>query len=185
MQTYNFNPFPVLSSNRLRLRSFTTGDLPKIYALRSSPEVTKYLDRPLMIEREEADSYLQKMQRGVAEGQWIIWGIHFQKEGFAGTICLWNFSRVDQRAEIGYELLPSFQGNGIMTEAIPLVLTYGFRTLQLDWIDAEVSRANIASIRLLRKFQFQRSTAHEQPADTDLEIYRLANENYYSDFPST
>lgn len=183
MQPYNFSPFPELSSTRLRLRPFTTADLSGIYALRSSQEVAEYLDRPLMVEKQEAESYLEKMQQGVAEGQWIIWAIHYQQLGFVGSICLWNFSIADQKAEIGYELLPSFHGKGIMTEAIPLVLAYGFRTLQLDWIDAEVSSANMASIRLLQKLQFQSTIPQEQPADTHLIIYRLSNENY-SDFPS-
>lgn len=184
MQTYNFSPFPVLSSTRLQLRPFTTDDLPRIFALRSSSEVAKYLDRPLMVEEQEAEAYLEKMQQGVAKGQWIIWGIHDQQLGFVGSICLWNFSDADQKAEMGYELLPAFHGKGIMTEAIQLVLAYGFRTLQLNWIEAEVSSANMASVRLLQKFPFQRSTAQEQPADTDLEVYRLASENYYSDFLS-
>ena len=184
MATCRFQPFPLLTSIRLSLKPFSARDLPRIFDLRSSIEVAKYLDRPLMVEEQEAEAYLEKMQQGVAKGQWIIWGIHDQQLGFVGSICLWNFSDADQKAEIGYELLPSFHGKGIMTEAIQLVLAYGFRTLQLNWIEAEVSRANTASIRLLQKFPFQRSTAQEQPADTDLHIYRLASENYYSDFPS-
>lgn len=87
-------------------------------------------------------------------GQWIIWGIHFQQEGFVGSICLWNLSEEEKKADIGYELLPAFQGKGIMSEAIPLVIAYGFEEMQLDRITAEVHLQNLTSVALLKKYGF-------------------------------
>ncbi len=151
---YSFQPFPVLTSHRLQLKSFEKDDLPRIFSLRSSKEVAKYLDRPLMAHQQEATSYLHKMQSGVSEGEWIIWGIHFKEEGFVGSICLWNLSKEKSTADIGYEMLPSFQGRGIMSEAIPLVLQYGFEEMGLHRIEAEVVAQNLPSIHLLEKFDF-------------------------------
>lgn len=154
MATYSFNPFPLLTSIRLTLKPFTKDNLPRIFALRSNVEVAKYLDRPLMGDQQEAPSYLERMQQGVSEGKLIIWGIHFEKEGFVGSICLWNLSEENSTADIGYELLPAFQGRGIMSEAIPLVLQYGFDEMELDRIEAEVHPQNLPSIALLEKYGF-------------------------------
>ncbi|MBX2872021.1 MAG: GNAT family N-acetyltransferase [Saprospiraceae bacterium] len=154
MAKYKFKPFPLLTSTRLALKPFSAEDLPRVFDLRSSPEVAKYLDRPLMNDSAETEAYLEKMQQGVAMGQWIIWGIHFQQEGFVGSICLWNLSEEEKKADIGYELLPAFQGKGIMSEAIPLVIAYGFEEMQLDRITAEVHLQNLTSVALLKKYGF-------------------------------
>lgn len=171
---YKFDPFPKLSSNRLTLSAFTRQDIPRIYALRSSPEVSKHLDRPLMQHEQEVKAYLEKMQRGVASGNWIIWGIHYQEEGFVGSICLWNLSKEKSTADIGYELLPSFQGRGIMSEAIPLVLQYGFQEMDLHRIEAEVHPQNIPSIALLEKYGFTATEVRPHALENPMPIYALS-----------
>jgi ribosomal-protein-alanine N-acetyltransferase len=49
---------------------------------------------------------------------------------------LLNIRKAENRAEIGYELLPSFQGKGIMHEAISEVIEFGFQEMQLQTIEA-------------------------------------------------
>ena len=171
---YNFDPFPRLNSDRLVLRSLASPDIPRIFALRSSLVVAKYLDRPLMLDPSAAEAYLEKMQQGVSDGKWIIWGIHFEEEGFVGSICLWNLSEEKSTAEIGYELLPSFQGRGIMSEAIPLVLQYGFQIMGLDRIEAEVHPQNLPSIALLKKYSFKAPDEPPETLDQTLLIYTLS-----------
>ena len=175
---YRFDPFPSMCSSRLQLRPFTVADTTRIYALRSNPAVAKYLDRPLMKEVSEVEAYLAKMQEGVRQGKWIIWGIHYLEQGFVGSICLWNFSRAEVKAEIGYELLPPFERKGIMTEAIPLVLAFGFDRLQLQQIEAEVAPANAPSIRPLEKFGFEQPAHIASQKDTHLQRYVLAHPNF-------
>lgn len=171
---YSFQPFPILTSNRLQLKSFEEDDLSRIFSLRSNEEVAKYLDRPLMHDQKEAASYLDKMQQGVAGGEWIIWGIHFEEEGFVGSICLWNLSMENSTADIGYELLPSYQGRGIMSEAIPLVLQYGFQEMDLIRIEAEVHPQNIPSIALLEKYGFRATEKRPHPLENPMPIYTLS-----------
>ena len=57
---------------------------------------------------------------------------------------------------IGYSLDPSYQGKGIMTQAVGLVCEYGFRVLHLHRIEAGVMPRNIASQRVLEKNGFIR-----------------------------
>ena len=60
----------------------------------------------------------------------------------------------DQRASIGYELARAAWRQGIMTEALDVIIAFGFRELNLNRIDAVVLPENKASILLLEKLGF-------------------------------
>ena len=92
-------------------------------------------------------------------GQWFYWAICLtETDQLIGTICLWNFSEDRSRAEIGYELLPAFQGKGIMQEAVEAILAFGFEKLSLHGIEAIPTSDNKASIRLLEKNHFVKAS---------------------------
>lgn len=80
-------------------------------------------------------------------------------------------------AEIGYEVLPAFQRNGIMRESVPEVLDYAFDKLGLQAIEAYTHLNNIASTRLLNKFKF---TAHSA-ADADFMLLRLTGDEWHKE----
>ncbi|MGX7666012.1 GNAT family N-acetyltransferase [Flavobacterium pedocola] len=61
------------------------------------------------------------------------------------------------RAEIGYALKDDrFKGRGIMTEALREVINYGFNTMQLHRIEAFISPANMASLKLVTNLGFSK-----------------------------
>ncbi|HET7899385.1 MAG TPA: GNAT family protein, partial [Flavisolibacter sp.] len=60
----------------------------------------------------------------------------------------------NHRAEIGYMLEPHLQGKGLMSEALPAVVRYGFTSLQLHSIEARIDPRNKASEALLKKTGF-------------------------------
>ena len=60
------------------------------------------------------------------------------------------------RAEIGYMLNPAYQGKGIMSEALSIIIQYGFNNIGLHSIEANANPANQASIKLLEKIGFVR-----------------------------
>jgi ribosomal-protein-alanine N-acetyltransferase len=57
-------------------------------------------------------------------------------------------------AEIGYELLPEFQGKGIMQEAVAKIIEFCFQALKLKSLEACADMNNRPSIKLLEKFNF-------------------------------
>ena len=71
-----------------------------------------------------------------------------------GTIGLRNFEDEEDYAEIGYELDPSYQQKGFMSEAFEVVLKYGFKQMELKTIEAFTHKNNTASISLLEKQKF-------------------------------
>lgn len=61
-----------------------------------------------------------------------------------------------QNAYLGYYLAEKFTGQGLMTEAIGLVLRYAFTDLKLHRIEANIQPHNLASIAVVKKNGFSK-----------------------------
>ncbi len=67
----------------------------------------------------------------------------------------WNTTH--HRAELFYKLKQEkFKQKGLMTEALKKVLDFGFFNMKLHRVQAFVAQENIASIKLLKKYKFQK-----------------------------
>ena len=160
MTNHHFTPFPLLTTPRFILRALTQEDSPNIFVLRTDDSVNQYLNRPKAKTMEDVRQFIDRITAGLEKDESILWAIEFKETpGLAGTICLWNISWEDARAEIGYELLPQHHGRGIMQEVMPVVLEYGFGVMGVRVIVAGLSPDNVRSVRLLEKQGFVKDTA--------------------------
>lgn len=159
MNQINFLSFPELKTEHCTLRQLTNEDEKEIFALRSDEKVNKYLDRPPAKTLDDARQFIQRINNSIAENIVIYWAItpHNNNKLF-GTICFWNFSEDFYTAEIGFELLPEFQGKGIMQEVLTSVIEFGFGNLNLKSIEGEVDPNNLRSIKILERNNFARTT---------------------------
>lgn len=158
MKPGTFSPFPILAAGRITLRQLKPTDEAEIFTLRSDKRVLEHLDRPAAATIADARQFIDNINAGIARDEWIYWGIRIHTENhLIGTICLWQFSEAELKAEIGYELLPEYQGKGLMSEALEIVIRFGFEALKLRSIEAEVAPGNAASIKLLEKKSFVRT----------------------------
>ncbi|MCF6268741.1 MAG: GNAT family N-acetyltransferase [Melioribacteraceae bacterium] len=155
MNRINFKPFPELKTNRFELRQFKKSDAEKIFEIRSNKEVAKYLDRPLAKTISDGLAFIEKINECIKRNELIYWGI-FPKNNseIIGTITLWQISEDETKAEIGFELLPKFQGTGVMKEVIAEVIKFAFVEMKLTIIEGEVDPKNIKSIKLMEMFGF-------------------------------
>lgn len=157
MLTINFTPFPYLETERLHLRELKTEDANEIFILRSDESVNEFLDRQRARTMDDALQHIRKIQEGQRNNQSVMWAITLKGDPqLVGTIGLWNIDKENDQAETGYELLPQFQGKGIMHEAFSKVLEYGCEILQLKTIEAWLHKNNLRSIKLLEKNNFSR-----------------------------
>lgn len=157
MLVVNFNPFPVLETERLVLRQVTEADVNELYFLRSNPGVMQYIDRPSLKSEEDAIALVGKITRLLQDNEGVNWGICLKENNtLLGTIALFNFAKEHYRCELGYLLHPDFQGKGLAQEALTTVLNYAFTILNLHSIEANVNPGNAASIKLLERNRFVR-----------------------------
>jgi [ribosomal protein S5]-alanine N-acetyltransferase len=153
----NFTPFPILSTERLLLRAITNDDANEIFFLRSDKEVLRYLDKAPAKSVDEAKEFIERIKKDQANNDGILWGITLKDNPLIiGTIGYWRMQKEHYRSEVGYVLHPSYQGKGIMNEAMQTVLKYGFEKMKLHSVEANVNPSNAASIKLLEKNEFVR-----------------------------
>jgi len=156
MLTVKFSPFPILSTERLILRQVNKTDANELFSLRSDENVMRFIDRPLAITIDDVLQYIQRINNSLDAEDGITWAITKDNKSLIGTIGFWRIEKEHYRAEIGYLLDPLFQGKGLMQEALSQALNYGFKTLKLHSVMANVNPGNLASIKLLERNNFTR-----------------------------
>ena len=173
-----FTPFPILITERLTLRQVLITDEQEIFTLRSDSEINKYLNRQPGNTIDDARSFINKVNENINNNNALYWAITLRDRNIlVGTICLFGFSDENDRCEIGYELLTTFQGQGIMKEAVEKVLDYAFNTIKVKKMEAFLHRGNQRSIKLLEKFSFRNSNEVEEKNPALICYYLPNSEN--------
>ena len=176
MLVLNFNPFPVLQTERLVLRKITMHDAPEVFIQRSHPIIQKYIKRVPALSVAEAKEHILKITDLEKNNKSITWAITIKgNDKLIGSICLWNIEPELNKAEVGYSLHPDYYNKGIMSEALQKVVEYGFATMQVTSIDAYTNKDNLASLALLKKNGFVRNKDFEErmPDKTELEYNQV------------
>ena len=150
MLNINFSPFPELETERLLLRRALPEDAKVIFEIRSNPETMKFIPRPLVTTMDEALEHLKMIDEKINTNEGINWAITIKgNPEMIGIIGLYRIQPEHYRAEIGYMLLPDFQGKGYVTEAIAKVVAYGFEDMKLHSIEAVIDPENDASAKVV------------------------------------
>ncbi|WP_419870303.1 GNAT family N-acetyltransferase [Chryseobacterium sp. CT-SW4] len=144
-----------LETERLILKEINESHVDDILRIRSNDFINKFVDRISPQSNYEALDFILTIKRKAENRETVYLGISYKDQPTViGTICLWNFSEDGKTAEVGYELLPEYHRQGIMSEALNSVLNYGFDELNLQEILAFTHRDNESSKALLLKYGF-------------------------------
>ena len=134
----------------LQFRNFSAADLPIITRAMGDVQVTQFYGLETehtdaqAIAREQLDWY--NTLQADKEGWWQAICIDKQ---VVGAIGVYDRDEDSNSAELGYWLLPSHWGQGVMRKALPQWLPQAFDKLQLHSVAAYVEPENMASTRLL------------------------------------
>jgi len=104
------------------------------------------------LNQKEYEAYLNKISLNNQEGFFIL---TIDKTKIAGVININEIVRgCFQSGYLGYYIFQDFEKKGFMTEALSLVITYAFNTLQLHRLEANIQPTNTASINLIKNLNF-------------------------------
>ena len=184
MLELNFNPFPILASERLQFRKLTATDAPEILALRGNPETMRFIPRPLLTDIEGALAHIKSINDKIEENLDINWAI--TEKNSDKCIGIMGFYRTQPehfRSELGYMLLPEYWGKGYVTEAVTTLLNFAFNTLNFHSIEAVIDSRHKASERILQKNGFSKEAHfvenfYYNSEFTDTVIYSLLKRNF-------
>lgn len=150
-----FKNFPSLKTRRLTLREINLNDQEQVFKIRSDKKVNEYLDRAPAKNIKEAVSHIDKLKKLYEDAAAITWAINLKGDDlFMGSVCFWNYNHETENVEIGYAMIPEFQGKGYCSEAIETGLDFTLTQMQVKTVSGEVHKENKASIHLLQKFGF-------------------------------
>ncbi len=165
-----------LETSRLILNGINESHTEDILKIRSNPYVNKFVKRISPKTNYDALQFILTIKERTKNNQTVYWGISLKdRPSLIGTICLWNFSEDRKTAEVGYELLPEYHRQGLMSEALKAVLDYGFNELQLHEILAMTSKFNENSKGLLLKHHFILEEGREDEGFPDNVIFSIKN----------
>ena len=160
MLTINFQPFPNLESERLVLRRLKDSDAPEVYKIRSNLERMKYIPRPILQNEEEALAMIQMMNTKIDENTDINWAVCLKNsDKIIGFMGFYRVQPESYRTEIGYMILPEYDGKGYVSESVTTMLNYAFNTVGFHSVEAVIDPNNFGSARVLEKNGF-RKEAH-------------------------
>ncbi len=169
-----FNPFPTIETKNLLLRRMTHEDKHGIFQMRKDPRMHEYTDSKPDENIDETKVYIDKMVNGVAENKWIIWAIeHTEEKKVIGSISIWNIDKEQGTAELGYGIIPDYQGKGLMKEALLSAVDYGFNVMKLKSLDAYTEENNISSNKLLENCKFKAVDKVDDQGYCNDQIYHM------------
>lgn len=181
-----FLPFQNLESDRLILRRIDANDANEIFTLRSNEKSMQYISRPIMQNIEEAVAHFKIIDDKIESNSGINWAITLKPSNqFIGIIGHYEIKWKHFRSEIGYMLLPEYEGKGIITEAIKLCLDFGFTKMNLHSVEAIIDPENYASAKVLEKNGFVKE-AHFVENEfyngkfINASIYSILKRNWYN-----
>lgn len=102
-QIFDFSMFPILTTERLRLRQLTHEDADAIIAILGSPQVLRFLNQPPVDTREKAVGMIDWFNGLYRNHAAVQWGITLHgNDRLIGTCgyCAWD--RENRRVDIGY-----------------------------------------------------------------------------------
>ncbi|WP_042722024.1 GNAT family N-acetyltransferase [Flavobacterium sp. B17] len=144
-----------LETERLALKEIHENHVEDILKIRSNEVINRFVKRNSPKNNYDALQFILTIKERTRNNQTYYWGISLKDHpNLIGTICLWNFSEDRKTAEVGYEMLPDYHGQGLMSEALKAVLNYGFNELRLQEILAFTNRFNENSKKLLLRHGF-------------------------------
>ena len=157
MSTISFPAFTTVTTERLVLRQITVDDANEMFALRSNPEIMKYIPREMPKTVEDAIKHIAFMEDLYQKNECMNWAICLKEDNvLIGNIGYFRMQAENHRAEIGYMLSTDFHGKGIMQEALSAILKFGFDEIKLHSIEAVTDPENFSSWMLLEKNGFTR-----------------------------
>ncbi|WP_342648773.1 GNAT family protein [Pseudomonas sp. REB1044] len=146
--------FPEFLLERISLRKILPSHISDVYKALSNPQVIAHygVSYSSLAETEEQMRWFERI---VNERSGIWWGISLvNNESLIGACGFNNVCHDHRKAEIGYWLMPEYWGRGLLSEALPSMIDYGFSTMGLHRIHADVEPENEPSCALLKKFGF-------------------------------
>ena len=164
----------IKETKRLLIEQATLTDSDFFFTLLNSPTWLQYIGDRGIETQQDAITYIENsLMTSYSEHGFGLWKVSLKESGVPLGIC--GFLKRDymEHPDIGFAILPKFEGKGYMTEAAKAVLEYGKLELGLQKVLAVTTGENQSSRQLLATLGFKEDGTIELPK-TDTVFIRFA-----------
>jgi RimJ/RimL family protein N-acetyltransferase len=180
-------PFDIrLTGRRIVLRQPRQSDALRLQQLLRSREVTRYTFIPHPYRRQDATEYIRKARLTTRKGLEYHFSLETRADGtLIGGIGITHVDRANRNAEFGYWLAKPFWGQGLMTEAVNVLLAFAFGRLRLKRMYGHIWEPNVRSHRVVKRCGLSleavlRKSERRQGKYLDKYVYAILREEYYN-----
>ncbi|MDH5859141.1 GNAT family N-acetyltransferase [Lampropedia aestuarii] len=146
---------PNIHTARLILRPLTPQDAPALLAIFSDPQVMRYWNTGPWSDLNTAQDFINSSAQAMDKQESLTLGIVRKDSAeLIGKCMLFSYAATSKRAEIGFAIGAAHWGLGFVPEASQALLNYGFDSLRLRRIEAEIDPDNVASGKTLERLGF-------------------------------
>jgi RimJ/RimL family protein N-acetyltransferase len=146
---------PGFVTTRLILRPLVEADAPALFSIYGDAQVMRHASDPVFTHLGMAFELLASVERLLAEGSSLEWGLEARDNGaLIGTCGLHCFDATRGAAEIGVLLARSAWGQGYMTEALGRLIDHAQHERGLLLLRADIDVDNVRSLALFRRLGF-------------------------------
>lgn len=149
--------FPVIETERLILKPLAVDDSDSLLEIFSDPKVMRYWNTAPWTTVQDSIDFINESNDSMQRQESLILGVYLKSTGeLSGKCMLFSYDQESKRAEIGFGLGRSCWGKGYVSEAGEALIQYGFDSLGLRRIEAEIDPDNQSSAKALEKLGFSR-----------------------------
>lgn len=151
-----FNKYPILETKELSLHKITTRNFNDFYEICSNDNLYQY--RPCTATKNQSVVYnmITMYDRDYNRKKSLTLGIYLKGtlDKLVGIIEVYDFNHSVDMVTIGYTLNEPYQGQGLATKALHLLLDYLFFQVNINRVQAYVISENTKSKNVLFRNNF-------------------------------
>jgi ribosomal-protein-alanine N-acetyltransferase len=147
---------PIIETRRLFLRPLMESDAKDLYEYAKTEQVGPKAGWDPHVSISDSYKFISLLKEPKTEKHPILFAIELKSESkMIGTIDFHDYNRFIKQAEVGYALNPSYWGCGYVTEALRVLIEFGFNRLNINRIQIMHDPNNHASRRVIEKIDFK------------------------------
>ncbi|HEU4789055.1 MAG TPA: GNAT family protein [Flavobacterium sp.] len=142
-----YDIFPIISGNKITLREILVSDIEDLIEI-------SFYDAVQATTLQEATEMQLKINKDYIDGNSIHWGIADNLTNKIIGTCGYYRGLDQGTGELGCVLLPQYQGQGFMTDAMLSAIDFGINNIGLKRVWAITTKQNEKAIKLLENLNF-------------------------------
>ena len=164
----------MISTHRLSLVEATLQDSAFIYKLLNSPHWIEHIGDRGIDSDEKATAYIRDhLINSYKANSFGLFKVVLMVDGRPIGLCGILKRSYLPHPDIGYAILPEFEGYGYISEAVQATLDFAQEELKLKTLMAITTDKNGASRHLLEKIGFERVINYQYQADYEELLYEI------------